>query len=57
MVWVPGVACLGGEGKQGRDLTPQVSLQHLLSAWSVSTYEQGLLTVLGISAGARSWPL
>lgn len=34
------MACLGREGKQGHDLTPQVSPQHLLSAWSVSTYER-----------------
>lgn len=47
MVWVPRVACLGAEGKQGRDLTPQVSPQHLLSAWSVNTYGQGQLTGWG----------
>lgn len=32
IVWVPGVACLGGEGRQGCDLSLQVSPQHLLTA-------------------------
>lgn len=32
MVWVPGAACLGGEGSQGCDLSLQVSPQHLFSA-------------------------
>lgn len=30
MVWARGRACMGGEGRQGCDLSPQVSPQHLL---------------------------
>lgn len=32
MVLAPGGTCLGGESRQGCDLSPQVSPQHLLSA-------------------------
>lgn len=57
MVWVPG----GPVWRRGQAGWCDISLQCLLSTysvpWSADASEQGPLTGLGISAGARSRPL
>lgn len=40
MVWAPGRAYMGGEGRQGCDLSPQVSPQHLLHLLSATVRER-----------------
>ena len=53
----PRRACLGGEGRQAVTSVCRCLLSTYSVPWSADVSKQGLLTGLGISAGARSWPL